>query len=168
MNKKQTDALLTRLDTSRLPQGDAPTRALVVFNGGAAAYSGVVRFAATFPVRASVGALPVVVRDAAGVVVPSRLTRSELIPDPNLPPEKLLWRMELEFLAAAVPASGYRAYAAVFAQSPESRSDDATLWNLPPPVPETVFVRETECHPGDLPLSGLLSIIEGTAPAPFV
>jgi hypothetical protein len=149
-------ALLPRLNTAPLQQGHGTTRALVVFNAECAPYSGPVRFRATFPIRTDFGPRPVIVRDATGGIVPSHLTHSETAPRPGLPPDKVLWTMELEFIAVA-PARGWRTYAATFGYSPLSRADDAAFWqSRDAAVTSTLRVVETECHPGPLPATSSL------------
>jgi hypothetical protein len=159
---EEVAALLPRLNTTPLQQGSLPTRALVVVNPEPTPYSGPVRFRATFPIRTAVGPRPITVRDASGTVVPSRLIASLLTPRENLPPDKVLWTMELEFVAV-VPARGWRSYSSTFGYTPLSRAGDADYWQqqtvavLSSPPPRVV---ETECHPGDLPATYSLADAE--------
>ena len=97
---------------------------------------------------------PVIVREDSGLIVPSRLTVSEVEEDAHLPPGRVLWRMELEFIVEMIPAHSWRTYAAIFGHSAESQSDNVSLFNALPLLPH--MVRETECHSGDLPSSGTL------------
>ena len=145
--------LLRRLNTAALAVNDPKaTRALVVVNvSDTELDTAIVRFEAAFPVRAAVGAQPVVVFDHQGGVVPSRLTRSTLTESTDLPPDRRLWSLSLEFIAESVPARGWRVYAARFGASPESNRDSA-VWEMT--ARYTGSVLETDCHPGDLPLIG--------------
>ena len=157
---------LARLDTSSLRQGDAPTRVLVVLNQWNEAYSGPVRFAAAFPIRAASDPPPVTVRDIRGNIVPSRLTVSAVSERPDLPANRVWWTMELEFVAGDVPAQGWRSFSSAFAWSAESRSEDAAFWSAQPPAPPEIRVAETECHHGDLPLTGYFADITNSQTLP--
>src|ERR1051326_4412936 len=95
--EEEIAAYLPRIDTASLEQRDTATRILVVWNPETAPYSGPVRFRAAFPVRVAFGRRPVTVRDAQGAVVPSRFTVSEITTRADLPADKVLWRLELEF-----------------------------------------------------------------------
>ena len=152
--------MLAGLNTSPLYQPGFLTRVLVVLNPTETPYSGPVRFNAAFPVRIVAGRRPVLIRDISGAIVPSRLTVSDLITDvPPLPPDRILWRMELEFIVADLPARSWQAYSSIFAAAPESRSSDANFWQEQrPPTPE-IRVVETDCHDGDLPLIGYFADI---------
>ena len=158
------DTIIARMDTLPLQQGGMPTRALVVFNPGEAV-CGRARFTATFPMRRENCPQPVTVRDCNGCVVPSRLTVSSLEEQGDLPAGRVLWRMELEFIAENIPAQSWQAYAATFGFSLESQSEEVALFDALPLLP--LIVRETECHAGDLPLSGTMvrySTSENTLP----
>jgi hypothetical protein len=148
------DELLGRLNTAALVQGDpAATRALVVVNSTDAAIDvTVARFHAAFPVRAAIGAQPVTVRDERGNVVPSRLVESALTVRTDLPPDRRLWTLTLEFVGTGIPARGWRTYAATFGASPESRDRDEAFWSALPCAGLVVY--ETDCHAGDLATAG--------------
>jgi hypothetical protein len=62
--------------------------------------------------------------------------------------------MELEFIATAVPAEGWRTYGTTFGCPDESGSEDAAFFDVLPLLP--LLVLETECHAGDLPLVGTI------------
>jgi hypothetical protein len=151
--------LLPRLNTAPLRQGDLPTRALVVVNPGPDVASGLATFRAAFPVRAAVGAQPVVLRDAAGILVPSRLAKSRLEESPDLPAGRLLWTLSLEFRADSVPANGWRAYSAAYSKEPAALSPPAQNWQSALPLDLPVY--ETDTHVGDLPLIGSFDIMDG-------
>ena len=139
--------LLDRINTSVLQQGAAPTKALVVFNRGAAPVSGIAVFPARFPVRAAAGPQPVTVRDVSGRVIPSQITNESWTELPHLP-EKRLWEFDLRLYTEDVPALGWRAYAAIYGFAPESAGDPA-LWRETDST--MLLVGETNCHAGDLP-----------------
>ena len=137
-------ALLPRLHTLPLaPTHPTPTPLLAPTR---------LRFHAAFPVRATLGAQPVTLRDEHGTIIPSRLIESTLTAHPDLPSDRRLWTLTLEFVASDIPAQGWRTYAATFAASPESHSDDTAFWSALPKA--DLAVSETDCHPGDLPLTG--------------
>ena len=147
--------LLPRIHTLRLaPTNPTATRALVILSPSPTPYHAPtrLRFHAAFPVRAALGAQPVTVCDEQGAVIPSRLTESSLTSHPDIPADRCLWSLTLEFVASNIPARGWRTYAAAFGASPESRSDDTAFWSTLPEADLPVF--ETDCHPGDLPLIG--------------
>jgi hypothetical protein len=148
-------SLLDRLDTSGLQQGDAPTRALVVFNTNPAAFPialGV--YSARFPIQREAGPQPVLVRDAAGEIVPCRLIDERLEEDPAIAP-KLWWAFDLLLALRDVPALGWRAYAATYGQPPPV-PDEESLWRAALAGGPGLLVAETGCHPGDLPATGSL------------
>jgi hypothetical protein len=157
--EEKPDALIVRINTLSLDQEGVPTRVLVAINPRETPYSGLVRFAAAFPVRATTGRRPVIIRNLSGEVVPCRFTVDDMIPDARLPEDRLLWRMELEFYADSVPAKGWRAFASQFGFSPESRLDDAAYWKTQPPYAGEISVFETDCHDGDLPQNGYFADI---------
>jgi len=163
-SEEEIAAYLPRINTSSVHQRDTSTRILVVWNPETAPYSGPVRFRAAFPVRVAFGRRPVTVRDAHGAVVPSHFTVSEITPRADLPEDKVLWTLELEFLAV-VPARGWRSYAATYGYSALSRSDDPDFWErqtTSPLVssPLQVQVVETLSHSGDLPATFSLAEAE--------
>jgi VanZ family protein len=126
--------VLARVDTRQLEREGTLTRALIVFNAGPEAVTaGRTIYRADFPIRRAVGTQPVTVYDGAGKIVPSRLLVSELIDDPNLPADRARWRLELE-LVVSLPGRHGRAYGAVFARSPESRSEDTAYWDALPAI----------------------------------
>jgi len=146
--------LLRRVDTSGLQQGDAPTVALIVVNRGERDVpEAVADFHARFPVRAPVGAQPVTIWDADGNVVPSRLASQTLTADPALPPDRLWWTLHLQFVARAVPARGWRAYAATYGRHPDS--DAPACWEKR----AALAVYETDIHEGDLPVAGTVAAV---------
>jgi hypothetical protein len=146
--------LPARINTLPLLHSDTPTRALVVWNQGETPVDVAVRvcYRVTFPIRAALGPQPVTVWNASGDVVPSRVTVSETRADASLPPDRIWWTLELEFVVDAVPPQGWTTVGATFGHSPASRSDDASFWETFPLLSLTVV--ETDCHPGDLPLTG--------------
>jgi hypothetical protein len=143
--------LAERVETLPLQRGGQLTRALVVVNETPEERTGRARFAATFPIRASVGAQPVTLWDTTGDIVPSRVTVSILREDASLPTGRVWWEMALEF-AVTVPARGWTTIGATFGEAEDSRADDAAFWETLPLLDCAVV--ETECHPGDLPLTG--------------
>ena len=146
-------SLLDRLDTSSLQRGDAPTRALVVFNTNPAAFPvalGV--YSARFPIRREAGPQPVLVHNAAGEIVPCRLVNERLEEDPEIAP-RLWWAFDLLLALRDVPALGWRAYAATYGQPPPV-PDEAALWRAALASGLRLPVAETGCHPGDLPAAG--------------
>jgi hypothetical protein len=147
------EGIVGRIDTRPLQQ-EAPTRALVVFNTTEVCRAGRVRFAATFPMRAEKCPQPVLVRDAEGTVLPSRLTRSDVSVAPHLPPGRVLWAMELEFVIPALPGRSYQTFAAAFDVCIVSLAEERALFDAAALLPFPVI--ETECRSGDLPLAGLL------------
>jgi hypothetical protein len=163
-SEEEIAAYLPRINTASLEQRDTSTRILVVWNPETVPYSGPVRFHAAFPIRAAFGRRPVTVRDAHGAVVPSRFTVSEITPRAELPADKVLWTLELEFLAV-VPARGWRSYAATYGYSALSRSDDPDFWERRTPSPldsslPRIQVVETLSHSGDLPVTFSLAEAE--------
>jgi hypothetical protein len=163
-SEEEIAAYLPRIDTASVQQQDTSTRILVVWNPETVPYSGPVRFRAAFPVRAAFGRRPVTVRDVHGMVVPSHLTVSELTPRADLPEDKVLWTLELEFLAV-VPARGWRSYAATYGYSAQSRSDDTDFWEKQAAVSPIASsprmqVVETVGHSGDLPATFSLAEAE--------
>jgi hypothetical protein len=163
-SEEEIAAYLPRIDTASVQQRDSSTRILVVWNPEIVPYSGPVRFRAAFPVRVAFGRRPVTVRDVHGTVVPSHFTVSELTSRADLPEDKVLWTLELEFLAV-VPARGWRSYAATYGYSAQSRSDDPDFWDrqtassLVSSCPQ-VQVVETLSHSGDLPATFSLADAE--------
>lgn len=150
-NVPDVAALLARVDTARLKQGTENTVALVVLNTGDAAFSGVVRFSACFPIRRELAGSPVTVRDETGRVVPSRPRLSSILAfGPQAPPGKEWWLLEMEFAVAGIPARGGKAFAATYGLHPDSRWDNAAFWRTMPAAAD-LAVHETDCHPGDLP-----------------
>jgi hypothetical protein len=142
-------AVADRVDTAALcSRSDVPARALVVFNPAPTpTRNGVAVFRAAFPVRESVGARPVTVRNDRGFRAATRRENETLEPMPGAP-GRLLWSFDLVFAVHEVPALGWRSFAA--------RYEDDT----PPPDFGTLDVvapasrlssAETECHGGDLP-----------------
>lgn len=145
--------LAERIDTASLPCAEGQTVALIVFNSSnSPVSSGVASFHASFAVRAEVGAQPVLMRDEKGQVVPSVIAQETLgkLRDDG----RRLWTLELRFLVADVPASGWRAYAASYAVPLSlSERDAARLKGTPV---GGLLVVETRLHPGDLPTTGVL------------
>ena len=150
----ETAELLARINTLPLRRESTLTRALVVRNPANAPATGRVRFQAAFPIRAAVGPQPVTVWDATRKVLPCRLTVSETCPDTALPPDRIWWKMELEFFVEDAPANGWLTVGAAFGESSASQSDDAAFWETLPLLPLSVV--ETDCHSGDLPLVGTM------------
>jgi hypothetical protein len=107
---------------------------------------------ATFPIRSAIGPQSVTVWNTLGEVVPSRITVSETHADTTLPPDRVWWTLELEFVVEAIPAHGWTTVGATFGDSAGSRSDDPSFWEGLPLL--SLSVVETDCHPGDLPLTG--------------
>jgi len=158
-------ALLARLDTSGLQQGDAPTRALVVFNTNPDTFPialGV--YPARFPIRREVGPQPVLVRDAAGEIVPCRLVNERLEEDADIAP-KLWWAFDLLLVLRDVPALGWRAYAATYGQATPVPDEEA-LWRAALASVLRLPVAETGCHAGDLPATGSLDNLAAPSPNP--
>lgn len=140
------ERLLAHIDTRPLRRPDRPTKALVVFNPGAEPVRGIAVFSARFPVRAAVGPQPVTVRDAAGAVIPSRRSNETLTPHDDS--SRVWWTFDLELWAEAIPARGWRAYAATYERAPET-PDPPVPWDTAPRPALTVA--ETDIHGGDLP-----------------
>lgn len=147
---RTVDELLRRLDTSKLERDNALVRALVVINPGMeAVVQSRTLYKADFPIRRSVGAQPVTVFDETGSVIPSRLIRSELVEDRDLPEDRVRWVLELEIVVTVLGRHA-RTYGAMFGASSQSRSEEGAYWDRLPTVPLPVW--ETECRRGDLPL----------------
>ena len=118
-----------------------------------------------YPRRAAVGPQPVTVRDEAGRAVPSRLGGERLDEDTVLPPGKLWWTFDIEFLVSDIPALGWRSYAATYGRPPDSAGVDEATWKAAAqrgPGGGPLPAYETDCHPGDLPATGSLAPAQGS------
>jgi hypothetical protein len=135
-----------KIDTSGLDQGarGLPTKALVLVNESESAWRGVGALTADFFIA---DALPVMVFDRGGNVVPSRLVQETLGPREG-EKGKRRWRFVLEFFAEIPPRSAI-AYGAVFSDLSGSHTS-ARAWEIRR-LGGTKAATELECHPGVLP-----------------